>query len=299
MAVDQHRLGEIMSAASADDPDAKLQDLEREVDLIKTSIKRLLMDLRQRMNEPENSFTHVSSTGQSSMGGIDTQAAMDKQSALEAREAALDAREYSLEVLKSLPETEPQKENPADKTDPVLLPGINANPVPEYGFPVPGIGGSGPSDRSLLPSQTPDEILPFLKAYNLFCWTQLSVKKFGHNRLGILVESYCIMGYIRKKTADEIQQISRLMPENLGEVHEIGPDEFVFEIYTLNRILTPGDTSLDRDMIEVLMEQRQHGRPEAKTSGYQNSIPESAPEQNKAGSPAYGKKDLEWMNLRV
>jgi len=296
MAVDQHRIGEIMSAASADDPDVKLQNLEHEVDLIKTSIKRLLMDMRERMNEPENPFTLLSSTGQQSLSGIDTQAAMTRQSALEAREAALYARESSLEAVMSQPEAESHKKNAAGKSDPVLFSGANTSQSPGNGIPSPKTGPSGSAPR---PSQTPDEILPLQKAYNLFNWTKIGVKKFGHDRLGTLVESYRMMGYIRKRTSDEIRQISLLMPENLGDVQEIGPDEFVFEIYTLNRILSPGDTSLDRDMIEVLMEQHRHGQPDAKASGYRNNIPEYAREQTRAGSPAYGKKDLEWMNLRV
>ena len=65
------------------------------------------------------------------------------------------------------------------------------------------------------------------------------------------------MGYITKESCDEIREISRLMPANLGEEHEVGPDEFVSELYALNRILSPNDTSLDRDTIEVMMEQRQ------------------------------------------
>ena len=35
------------------------------------------------------------------------------------------------------------------------------------------------------------------------------------------------MGYITKESCDEIREISRLMPANLGEEHEVGPDEFV------------------------------------------------------------------------
>src|SRR4030042_6983641 len=65
------------------------------------------------------------------------------------------------------------------------------------------------------------------------------------------------MGYITKESCDEIREISRLMPANLGEEHEVGPDEYVSELYELNRILCPDDTSLDRDMIEVMMEKRQ------------------------------------------
>ena len=60
------------------------------------------------------------------------------------------------------------------------------------------------------------------------------------------------------------------MPANLGDEHEVGPDEFVSELYALNRILSPNDASLDRDMIEVMMEQRQQIMPGKEKSGYAN-----------------------------
>ena len=62
MAVNQSQVDHIITAASEDDPEVKLQNLEREVDLIKTSIKRLLIDIRERMNEMENPFT-IAGTG--------------------------------------------------------------------------------------------------------------------------------------------------------------------------------------------------------------------------------------------
>jgi hypothetical protein len=43
MAVNQSQVDHIITAASEDDPEVKLQNLEREVDLIKTSIKRHLL----------------------------------------------------------------------------------------------------------------------------------------------------------------------------------------------------------------------------------------------------------------
>ena len=84
-------------------------------------------------------------------------------------------------------------------------------------------------------------------------------------RLDIILESYRIIGYISRESCDEIKEISHLIPANLGDENEIGPDEFVSELYTLNRILSPNDSSLDRDMIEVMMEQRQQGLPGKRT----------------------------------
>jgi len=56
MAINQSQVDHILSSSSADDPEAKLQALQDEVDLLKKSIKRLLIDIRERMNEMENPF---------------------------------------------------------------------------------------------------------------------------------------------------------------------------------------------------------------------------------------------------
>jgi hypothetical protein len=112
-----------------------------------------------------------------------------------------------------------------------------------------------------------------------------------------MLDSYRAMGYISKESADEIREISRLMPANLGEEHEVGPDEFVAELYALNRILAPNDTSLDRDMIEVMMEQRQQEPvPQDRKQGERIDLSDLARSEKK-NSSRNNEKDEEWMNL--
>jgi hypothetical protein len=314
MAVNQAQVDHIITAASEDDPEVKLQNLEREVDLIKTSIKRLLMDIRERMNELENPFTiAVASTGAGSGGSEGSASAKTddaKNAALEAREAALDARESTMEATRAKLEAEAQKPQPAAKPEPAAPSASMQTPPPQ----VQAMPQSPPAEErkiideqvvSLLRSQVPappalrsnhflpsvNEKIRLQKVYKLFKWTNQAIQKFGHDRLEIILESYRIMGYISKESCDEIKEISRLMPANLGEEHEVGPDEFVSELYALNRIIAPSDTSLDRDMIEVMMEQRQQGlAPRGKAE-----IPEVPVREREA--PRNAKKDEEWMNL--
>ncbi len=94
------------------------------------------------------------------------------------------------------------------------------------------------------------------KVFRLFEWTSKTVKKYGHDRVDLMLESYRAMGYISDESAKLVRDITRLMPTTLGEIHEIRADEFVSELYELNHILNPSDATLDRDMIEVLMEKR-------------------------------------------
>ncbi len=311
MAVNQSQVDHIITAASEDDPEVKLQNLEREVDLIKTSIKRLLMDIRERMNELENPFTL---TAVSAAGGtpapapsptIDTEVDDAKKSAMEAREAALDARESQLDASRAKMESEKIAEVKVNKT--------------EAARPAPAEDSTHPIDEQVLallrsqvgtpqksiavaPAPVPqapplNEKLRLQKVYKLFKWTNQSVKKFGHDRLEIMLESYRAMGYITKESCDEIREISRLMPANLGEEHELGPDEYVAELYALNRIISPNDTSLDRDMIEVMMEKRQQ-EPSAKKSTSVERL-EFIEEPLQKSPPVFRKKEKneEWMNL--
>src|SRR5271169_5241371 len=124
MAVNQSQVDHIITAASEDDPEVKLQNLEREVDLIKTSIKRLLMDIRERMNELENPFT-LTAAGEGKPSGsasIDTELGEAKKSALEAREAALDARESQMDASKEKFEAEKSEKPPLAKVEPAAAP---------------------------------------------------------------------------------------------------------------------------------------------------------------------------------
>jgi hypothetical protein len=142
-----------------------------------------------------------------------------------------------------------------------------------------------------------NEKLRLQKVYKLFKWTSQSVKKFGHDRLEIILGSYQAMGYISKDSCDEIREISRLMPANLGEEHEVGPDEFVAELYALNRILVPTDTSLDRDMIEVMMEQRQQEMP-VKERSSEEKMNVSNFSVRERSTPAKSKENNDdWINL--
>jgi hypothetical protein len=306
MAVNQAQVDHIITAASEDDPEVKLQNLEREVDLIKTSIKRLLMDIRERMNELENPFTLTvpgtggAAAGPGSAAGVDADAKEAQKSALEAKEAALDARESQMDATKAKMETELRQETPKKLPEYSPPPANEDKRILEDQMLALLKSQAGISHKLTPPpsAQPPvNEKLRLQKAYKLFKWTNQSVRKFGHDRLEIMLESYRVMGYISKEAADEIREISRLMPANLGEEHEVGPDEFVSEIYALNRILTPNDTSLDRDMIEVMMEQRQQetAAPERKKSERIDLSSVSVSEKKNSGQNK--EKDEEWMNL--
>jgi len=298
MAVNQSQVDHIITAASEDDPEVKLQNLEREVDLIKTSIKRLLMDIRERMNEMENPFTINAAPLTGGVTADKTSEADEaKQSAMEAREAALDARETQLDATKEKLADEEKKKTATLKNESASSAPAEDKKILDDQMLAALRSQMAMPQKPNLPPSVDNEKLRLQKVYKLFKWTHQSVKKFGHDRLEIMLESYRVMGYISKESCDEIREISRLMPANLGEEHEVGPDEFVSELYALNRIITPNDTSLDRDMIEVMMEQRQQ-IPNLSSKMPDDRIDLSSISLNeKKNSSKSNEKDEEWMNL--
>jgi hypothetical protein len=300
MAVNQSQVDHIITAASEDDPEVKLQNLEREVDLIKTSIKRLLIDIRERMNELENPFTLVTAGTTGAPFAPPSPADESKKSALEAREAALDTREAMINASQEKKETATAREAPQAQPEPITSQPHDGRKIPG-GLPAAAMISPVelPGHEVFIPRalpETADGKLRLQKVYKLFKWTRQAVKKVGHDRLEIILESYRAMGFISRESCDEIREISRLMPANLGEEHEVGPDEFITELYALNRILAPNDTSMDRDMIEVLMEQRQE-EPGSREKSSEGTIDLPRISLGEKKSRMQKEKDEEWMNL--
>jgi len=262
MAETQEQVDKMINVASGDDHGANLKNLEQEVDIIKTSIMRLLMDIQERMNDLENPYTLAGSGSDGVVpdGAPDLEGDISdaQKSALKAREAALDAKELQMDATKAKLDAETRNESPKNQPEPGgPLVNENKKVLDDRMLALLNSRIAVPHKPESLSYPYANETLKLHKIYHLFQWTQQSVRKFGHDRLEIMLESYQIMGYISKASVDEIQVISRLMPGNLGEENEVGPDEFVSVIYTLNRILTPNDISLDRDMIEVMTEHHQ------------------------------------------
>ena len=246
MAVDQSQVDSILASASADDPEVKMQNLEREVELLKKSIKKLLIDIRERLNEADNPLTVLAQGGEVIAGLTQDDAARLEE--LEARVAELFEFREMVELEEEEEEEKPKRSKKRPETDD--YPEIQSTPpLPQLPNPMMPETPSASQKK-----ESGDEKLCLQKVYHLFNWTKAAITKYGHDRLDIMLDSYRSIGYITKEAADEVKEIARIMPASLGEEHEVGADEFVSELYILNRIMEPDDTSLDRDMIAVMME---------------------------------------------
>lgn len=118
----------------------------------------------------------------------------------------------------------------------------------------------------------PREKVKIQKVYSLFEWTTNNVKRYGHDRVDLMLESYKEMGHISDEHCKQVKDIARLMAPSIGEVHEMKADEFVLALYELNRILQPEDPGLDRDMLDVLIEKRKMSMPSGRIEETDNLV---------------------------
>jgi hypothetical protein len=135
---------------------------------------------------------------------------------------------------------------------------------------MPGAGKNG----TLSEPDSMESKVRLQMVFRLFAWTTKNVRMYGHDRVDLMLESFRAMGYISNESCALVKDIARLMPSTLGEQHAINAEEYVTELYELNHIMNPGDMSLDRDMIEVFMQSRTSGEPEAKTSSLEKATEE-------------------------
>ena len=271
MAVNQAQVDSIISSASAEDPEIQLLKLRDEVELLKTSIKRLLIDIRERMNDAENPLVQalkgnpVEFVGQSQStptpmmeGYVDDYDDDNKMVDFESEDKSVSEEP---EMTGSIEQVDGggsfggsvngggQMSNVAS-----ALSSLNAEKGMLEALRNQLFSDSGQKESAK--PKKPREKVKIQKVYSLFEWTTNNVRRYGHDRVDLMLESYKEMGHISEDHCKQVKDIARLMAPSIGEVHEIKAEEFVLALYELNRILLPEDPTLDRDMLDVLIEKR-------------------------------------------
>jgi len=289
MAINQSQVDHIISAASADDPEVKLQNLQDEVDLLKKSVKKLLIDLRERLNETENPFIvsamlHNSADTAPQLPTVkpgDANAAQKSDTTAEPakqEDTNTNTQSATASTEVAVPGQSDSLQNPETAQGGMVPVGDNGT-----GLAISGVvGGNLPADPNAamnlamlkkqiadieknamgVPDYTEPQDRPKLqRLHSLFEWVSRMVNKYGHDRLLIMIDTYCYMRYVTEDVSKQVKELSKLMPDSIGAVHEISSEEFVAELYVLNRIISPEDSSLDREMIEVLIDKKDQKEP--------------------------------------
>jgi len=198
MAVSQSQVDQIIASASSDDPEVKLLQLQDEVDLIKTSIKRLLIDIRERLNDLENPIV-------SSMANAFHDTSSDTEAAKNENRTSTDVKKADQTAVHDIPQHEgevSQKQEDAPKPHPTNDSShepLHAQTTGQPGRYDAELLASIKSQIAALPKEDENakasiaDKVRLQKVYRLFQWTARNVKRFGHDRVDLMLDAYHAM----------------------------------------------------------------------------------------------------------
>ncbi len=254
--MDQTAAGD-MSAVM--DQDKNIDAMYKELQILKGSIKKLMIDIREEMSNAENPFLNLqqlqappAGREMRNMEAPEEISEMVAQDELEAAEAAAPVKKPeapkkpSPKAPKAPPEPafdeeeeiEPETE-PYDIDVPKMLLRQMKDAMRESEADMPR-GDEGRLD--------PDTVIKLMQ------WTRTVLAKNGTVRFHNLLDAYVTMGYLSAETKGIVEKMSLLVASDMEQVpKDIDIKECVGDMYTLFMILNPGDKSLDSKMLGIML----------------------------------------------
>ena len=277
--MDQSAINKIvMDSTATEDSSKRVEKLEKEVMILKGSIKKLIVDIREQMNNAENPFLNIQQLQ------MPAQAPVIKEDPIELdvpENPDLDDEEPGTKKSKpknkgrkptkesGLGEDEEELEDEAtgDRADRSArdreagdrakgdltrrdLEMINEFEEQKKMLEAMKSRTSAAGPASLTGSKRID---PYTMN-QIMDWTRMMLRKNGSDRMKDLLEMYVSTGYISEETKAIVQRMSKLMEsEPTRPPKRLDIKECVSDLYTLYVILNPGDKDLDSKMLTVLL----------------------------------------------
>ncbi|MBE8539193.1 hypothetical protein [Geoglobus acetivorans] len=264
--IDESVVDDILKTAEADTPEGKLEKLEKEVDLIKGSIKKLLIDIRETLNNIENPFQNLQSLAEG-LGYAASQAPppqqiqiipgkpLEEQMEEETQEGEKPAEEEvsvdhaggvneGMGFNKSVQNGFTSQDKPESEENIKGGEFIGMEVVqPEFG----ALEGAGKdtifADKKLLKYDI--EVL-----FEIMGWVRGMLEKYNIESLKLMLRIFESAGYIKEETAEFVSQIADLIVMNDNF------EEIVFELYRLYKILYPDDRTIDSKVLSLILDRK-------------------------------------------
>ncbi len=245
MTEDAAVVDEIIASAEADAPEGRLERLEKEVNLLKGSIKRLLLDIRETMNNLENPFQNLAKLAES--GFAQPQAVQVIPAPVEIKEKKEEEEEEKEEKAEK---EEEKREEEEKKVEERIEDVKHVEPEKE-------VGGVKPEEGVEVATVTPkvSEVTKLTKydiitLYELMEWVRGMLEKYDAQSLKTMLDVFEIAGYISGEAKEFITKLVDLMSINNGF------EDMLLELYRLHKIMHPSDTSMDSKLLNLLLEKR-------------------------------------------
>ncbi len=256
--VDQAVVDEILASAEADTPEGRLEKLEKEIELLKGSIKRLLLDIRETMNNLENPFQNLQGLAESGIAQQPQPIQIIPTPIPEVKEEKEEERaEEEKEEKREIEEESREVERQVAADESVTSEGIEIQKevVPEEGgsmqqVVVEDVEGKAVKERKLDVQVLGTVKYDILTLFDLMEWVKGMLEKYDINSLKTMLEVFEVAGYISSEAKEFVGKVADLMAANDGF------EDMLLELYRLHKIMHPSDTSMDSKLLSLILEKR-------------------------------------------
>jgi len=241
--IDQAAIDEILAKAAEDTEEGRLEKLEREVEALKGSIKRLLLDIRETMNKLENPFVNLQSLAE---GNIVPQSPPQIQIV----PAKIPEMGKECEAEKEIEERKVEKEEmKVEEGDFKMDVPVQSSKMEEIREKMPEkLEKLEKFESETKVGKARTGKMDLITLFKLMEWVQSVIYRHSYDSFKLLLDIFSLTGYISDETRDLILK--------LAELAKLDGREIFVDLYRLHKIMNPNDRSLDSDLLALLLEKR-------------------------------------------
>ncbi|WP_290597246.1 MULTISPECIES: hypothetical protein [unclassified Archaeoglobus] len=255
--VDQAAIDEILASAEADTPESRIDKLEKELDVLKGSVKKLLLDLRETLNNLENPFQNLQNLAEGALSAV-------QQPQIQVVPAVIPEPEKSLEEEEEEEVGEEEEESLEDEHDVAghkesfeeVVPEVEGDSLqPQVGVcreeseveAEPRIEDRTEEKMQRVEMFTRYDIVTL---FNLMEWVKGMLEKYSIDSLRTMLDVFEAAGYITEESKDFVTKLAELIALNDGF------EDMLLELYRLHKLMNPQDTSMDSKLLSLILEKR-------------------------------------------
>jgi len=263
--IDQSMIDQLVATAEADTPESKIAKLEKEVETLKGAIKRLLMDIREAMNNLENPFQSLQNLAQvinkplqpQPVQVIPTPPPKEEEKEEEEKEGKKEEKEEKKVEEKVEEKKEEKKEEFERKVEEEVEKKEVEKEEEDVVKEVEEVDNVFQAPKLVVKEEEKkiEEVMPkrmsVLTFYSMMEWVRRMLEKYDMNTIKELLDLFETAGYI----SEELKDFTSKMVDIVSVVGD-GLDELLIDLYKLHKTVNPNDRSMDSELLKILLEKR-------------------------------------------
>lgn len=221
----------------------RLTDLEEDVKVIKGTIKKLIIDIRELMNNMENPF-HGSGVQQEIIKKSKTETNTTKDTNQD--EQSLGTSNNAAQEPRAIQEVKKDEKISEPSSMPSNIPtSVSTTAQPSF--------GKSTQEPRAVSDIEKDGKIDLLTLTKLMEWAEHMLSRIGKDKFKDVLDFYVMTGYL----PENVKKLMLTVAEFSGSVP--GESDVMVDLYRLNKILNPSDKEMDSAVLSMILDDKRTG----------------------------------------